>query len=91
MKKVKVGKVKTKKHKIPKRKTRVESKPISFAQWNALIDYAQWRGNDWKDGLYLDWARCGSNWDGPYHLLQSLRHSHGPAWLSKFNVENKGS
>ena len=53
-------------------------------QLDALKQYAAWAGDDWKAELRGDWMRAGSHWDGPYHLLQQIRNSLGPAWLAQF-------
>ena len=56
-------------------------------QLDALRAYAEgWEDDGWKRRLRLDWSRAGSDWEGPFHLLQQLRNSHGPAWLLGFDL-----
>jgi hypothetical protein len=56
---------------------------LTAEQRQAVIDYAKAHGDDWQRKLRRDWMRAGSSWDGPYHLLQQVRNSHGPSWLAK--------
>lgn len=55
-------------------------------QMDAVIQYAESRGANWKDDLHTDWMRSGSTWSGPYHLLQQVRNQHGPKWLAAFDL-----
>ena len=54
---------------------------LTQEQQDALQQYANAHGRGWKSRLNADWARGGSNWPGPYHLLHRVRNSHGPSWL----------
>jgi len=56
-------------------------------QLDALKQYAAWAGDNWKSKLSRDWMRAGSEWDGPYPLLQQVRNSLGPAWLAQFEFD----
>jgi hypothetical protein len=53
-------------------------------QLKALSDYSIWAGKKWKTRLGMDWMRAGSSWRGEYHILHTLRNTHGPAWLAGF-------
>lgn len=56
-------------------------------QLKALKAYAKWAGKDWKKKLSRDWMRSGSEWDGPWHLMQQLRNQLGPKWLTKYTLK----
>jgi hypothetical protein len=66
---------------------------ITKEQADALKAYAAWcksRGMAWKDRLFDDWMRAGSDWHGPYHLLHQVRNRRGPSWLSKLTDADVG-
>lgn len=73
---------------MPRRR---KQKPSSLSdltpeQAQALQDYATWAGPDWKDRLYTDWMRAGSDWPGPYNLLHQIRNNFGPSWLNALEL-----
>jgi hypothetical protein len=50
---------------------------------SALRYYSETNGRSWKAALLQEWIR-GSN--DP--VLQALRNSHGPTWLTKLRLPN---
>lgn len=70
---------------MTKDRRQMKHDPINAEQQSAIDQYAIDHGADWKLHLETDWARCGSRWSGPYHLLHQLRNSHGPKWLVDYN------
>lgn len=56
----------------------------TIEQLDAIRQYANWAGGDWKERLASDWMRSGSEWSGEWAHLQQLRNTLGPAWLAKF-------
>jgi hypothetical protein len=53
--------------------------PLMREQICALQEYAQDHGPDWKERLRKEWATICMQ-----PLLQHLRNTHGPFWLSHF-------
>ena len=45
----------------------------------------------WKLKLTTDWMRAGSDFPGDYALLQQLRNTFGPRWLSELDMEESTS
>lgn len=57
---------------------------LTTEQRKTLIDYARFRGANWKAKLNRDWMRAGSDWrGGSYAFLQQIRNQHGPEWLAE--------
>jgi hypothetical protein len=53
---------------------------------NALKQFAQKHGRNWKSVLREAWM-----YDGPWSgtgCLRRLRNTHGPSWLAKFKLPN---
>lgn len=60
-----------------------QTAPLTPDQAQALRDYAQRHGRTWKRQLNHAWM-TGQFWPGDAApLLQQIRNSHGPAWLSR--------
>lgn len=58
-------------------------------QLDALDEYAEKMGKDWKDKLLTDWARgtddraLGGH-EGRGYLLRQVRNQFGPTWLALY-------
>jgi len=62
---------------------------LTEEQAEALTDYIAWcnrHNKDWKQTLYTDWMRAGSDWRGEYSYLHQIRNRLGPKWLAKVEV-----
>ncbi len=55
--------------------------PLMRDQITALRHYAQNHGPDWKKRLRKDWMNILA-----HPLLQRLRNTHGPFWLTQFEL-----
>lgn len=63
------------------------TKQPNAEQLQAVRDYAEAVGPDWKDWLRDDWL-CGGTTirelRDRYHLLHQVRNQFGPTWLQGF-------
>ncbi len=66
---------------------------LTDEQRQALKDYATWAdatyGGGWKQQLSIDWLNDGSRFNDHtdrFTILYRLRSSHGPGWLSIFEL-----
>ena len=67
------------------------AKELTREQFQALRDYAEVVGEDWKRRLSRDWMRAGTDVYGfsdRYCYLQQVRNRLGPKWLASFEVED---
>ena len=58
-------------------------RPLTPDEFTALRDFAAARGRYWKRDLHDAWMHASEP-----GLLQSLRNSHGPAWLHRFRLSD---
>lgn len=56
-------------------------RPLTQDEAEAIAAYAESHGRNWKSALREDWeyARVPG-------LIQSIRNSHGPTWLTSFRL-----
>jgi len=54
------------------------------AQLQAVREYAERKGKDWKDKLLTAWLNGSDASEPSGHLLRQLRNQFGPAWLAKY-------
>jgi hypothetical protein len=61
--------------------TGAEYPPLMRDQISALRDYARKHGPDGKEHLRKEWVNILA-----HPLLQRLRNTHGPFWLTQFEL-----
>ena len=59
-------------------------------QLDVIERYAADHGDEWKCRLHIDWMCGGSQWDGPYYLLQRiwdvLGRTSAAQWLVNYRL-----
>lgn len=65
-------------------------RPLTADETATVAAYAVKHGRAWKSKLRAAWM-SGGNEEGTGGILRSLRNSHGPSWLVRYQPQKGGA